>query len=81
LLRNIGEKPTKYKILTNPPFSVDVAEGFIEESKINQVIVTFLPTESTVYQDEITLQYDGHLEASVQIMGESHNDNVYLSKA
>jgi len=67
LLRNIGEKSTKWKILTNPPFSVDNNEGFIEENKTDQVIVTFLPTESNIYPDYLILQYDVNLKATVPI--------------
>jgi hydrocephalus-inducing protein len=32
-----------------------------------------------MYKDEVTLFYD-NLEASIPIVGESHNDHVYLSK-
>ena len=38
-----------------------------------------IPKESRPYKDEIVLSYDD-LEAQIPIFGESHNDNVYLSK-
>lgn len=38
-----------------------------------------MPQESRPYKDEVLLIYDS-LEAYIPIHGESHNDNVYLSK-
>jgi len=45
-----------------------------------QLVFQFIPQESRVYKDEVILCYD-HLEAVIPIRGESHNDNVYLSKS
>ena len=44
-----------------------------------QLVFQFIPQESRPYREEIFLCYDG-LEACIPIYGESHNDNVYLSK-
>jgi len=43
-------------------------------------VFKFIPQESRAYKDEVILSYD-HLEAVIPIRGESHNDNVYLSKS
>jgi hydrocephalus-inducing protein len=42
-------------------------------------VFSFVPQESRTYKDEVILGYDG-LEANIPIIGDSHNDNVYLSK-
>lgn len=40
----------------------------------------FVPQEARKYSEELTLEYDG-LEAQIPVLGEAHNDNVYLSKS
>jgi hydrocephalus-inducing protein len=42
-------------------------------------VFSFVPQESRTYKDEVVLGYD-NLEANIPIIGDSHNDNVYLSK-
>jgi len=51
----------------------------LEVGQSEQLVFSFIPQESRPYKDEVILHYD-HLEAIIQICGESHNDNVYLSK-
>ena len=40
----------------------------------------FFPQESRAYKDELVLSYD-NMDAHVPVRGESHNDNVFLSKS
>jgi hydrocephalus-inducing protein len=80
MIRNIGEKTTKWKLTAPAGFELNKKEGILQIGETEQIIFKFVPQESRVYQDECTLSYDG-LEASVAITGEAHNDNVFLSKS
>lgn len=80
MIRNIGEKTTKWKIRAPSGFELSKTEGILEIGQSEQLIFKFIPQESRAYKDEVTLSYD-NLIATVPIMGESHNDNVYLSKS
>lgn len=80
MIRNIGEKTTKWKIKAPSGFELSKTEGILEIGQSEQLIFKFIPQESRAYKDEVTLSYD-NLVATVPIMGESHNDNVYLSKS
>lgn len=79
MIRNIGEKTTKWHIKVPDGFDVNKTEGILEVGDSEQLVFQFIPQESRPYKDELLLCYD-NLEAGIQIYGESHNDNVYLSK-
>jgi hydrocephalus-inducing protein len=79
LIRNLGEKTTKWRLKVPNGFSVSKNEGILEVGEKEQVVFFFIPQESRPYKDEVILYYD-QLEAAIPIFGESHNDNVYLSK-
>ena len=80
MIRNVGEKTTKWKIQVPSGFELSKQEGILEVGQSEQLVFQFIPQESRVYKDEVILSYD-HLEAVIPIRGESHNDNVYLSKS
>ena len=80
IIRNIGEKTTKWNITVPNNFRISQSEGILEVGKITQVVFLFVPQEARKYQEELTLSYDG-LEAQIPVGGEAHNDNVYLSKS
>ena len=80
IIRNIGEKTTKWKITVPNNFRISLNEGILEVGQITQVVFLFVPQEARKYTEELTLQYDG-LEAQIPVLGEAHNDNVYLSKS
>ena len=80
IIRNVGEKPTKWVLRIPAPFSAEKTEGFLEVGQVDQVILKFQPQESRSYDEEIVLSYDT-LEAYVKLASEAQNDpNVYLSK-
>lgn len=79
MIRNIGEKTTKWHIKVPNGFKINKSEGILEVGQSEQLVFQFIPQESRPYKDEVVLLYD-KLEAVVPILGESHNDNVYLSK-
>jgi len=79
MIRNVGEKTTKWHVKVPNGFQINKSEGILEVGQSEQLVFSFVPQESRPYKDEVTLKYD-LLEASIPIIGESHNDNVYLSK-
>jgi len=80
IIRNVGEKATKWVVSVPAPFSMDKSEGFLEVGQVDQLTFFFKPIESRVFQEEVRITYD-NLEAFAPIIGEAHNDsNVYLNK-
>ena len=80
MIRNIGEKTTKWQISLPNNFKISQSEGILEVGQIAQVIFHFVPQEARKYNEELTLSYDG-MDAQIPVIGEAHNDNVYLSKS
>lgn len=80
IIRNLGEKTTKWFLKLPGGFDSNKKEGVLEYGKNEQIVINFYPMEAKTYKNEILLSYDG-LEAYVQIMGVAHNGNVYLSKS
>ena len=79
MIRNIGEKATKWHISVPSNFKLDQNEGILEVGQSKQLVFNFIPQEAKKYVEELRLSYEG-LEAEIPIVGEAHNDNVYLSK-
>ena len=80
MIRNIGEKATKWHIRVPSNFKLDKNEGILEIGQTEQLIFHFVPQEARKYSEDLFFSYDG-LEAEIPIVGEAHNDNVYLSKS
>lgn len=79
MLRNAGDKPTKWSIDLHAPFNADVKEGLLEVGKAQQINFSFNPTRAKLYKEDCVLIYDGTQQHPVTFIGEAHNDNVYLS--
>jgi hydrocephalus-inducing protein len=79
ILRNIGEKTTKWSIAVPATFQVNKSEGILEVGQVEQLVFVFKPNEARKYREELSLFYDS-FEATVPCVGEAHNDNVFLSK-
>ena len=79
MIRNIWEKTTKWHIKVPDGLKANKTEGILEAGESEQLVFQFIPQESRPYKGELLLWYD-NLEAVIQVFGESHNDNVYLSK-
>ena len=79
ILRNIGEKTTKWQLKMPSSFQVSKMEGILEVGQVEQLIFNFKPAEARKYKEELTLCFD-NFEATIPTLGEAHNDNVYLSK-
>lgn len=79
IIRNLGEKTSKWCLKLPQGFDADKKEGVLEYGKNEQIIVQFYPTEAILYKNEAVLQYD-NLEAFIPMTGRAQNGNVYLSK-
>lgn len=78
IIRNLGDKTTKWELELPKGFQADKSEGVLEYGHSEQIILSFYPTEKTVYIDDAILRYDG-LEAYIPITGNAKNGNVSLS--
>lgn len=79
IIRNLGEKTTKWFLKLPQGFDADKKEGVLEYGRNEQIVVQFYPHEAKTYKSETILSYD-KLEAYIPSMGIAHNSNVYLSK-
>lgn len=55
LMRNVGEKPTKFLLKTVPPFRTSVLDGYLEVESSMQVDVLFRPDKAESYERELVL--------------------------
>ena len=79
IIRNLGDKTTKWELVLPPGFLADKKEGVLEYNRSEQIILKFYPVEKKLYEAEAILKYDG-MEAYIPITGNAINGNVYLSK-
>ena len=49
IIRNLGDKTTKWDLELPKGFTADKSEGVLEYGKSEQMILNFYPTEKTVY--------------------------------
>jgi hydrocephalus-inducing protein len=79
IIRNLGDKTTKWELQLEPGFSADKKEGVLEFGRSEQIILKFYPVDKRLYESEAVLRYDG-MEAYIPMTGNAINGNVYLSK-
>jgi hydrocephalus-inducing protein len=79
IIRNLGDKTTKWELVLPNGFLADKKEGVLEFNRSEQIILQFYPVEKKLYEAEAILRYDG-MEAFIPITGNAINGNVYLSK-
>ena len=53
IIRNVGEKTTKWKINTPNNFELSKNEGILEIGQSEQLVFKFIPQESRQYRDEL----------------------------
>ena len=68
IIRNLGEKTSKWQLKLPQGFDANKKEGVLEYGKNEQIIIQFYPTEAKVYKNEAILMYDG-LEAYIPMTG------------
>lgn len=78
IIRNLGDKTTKWELKLPKGFEADKSEGVLEFGRSEQIILKFYPLEKKLYEATARLLYDS-LEAFIPITGNAKNGNVYLS--
>ena len=58
IIRNLGEKTTKWYLELPKCFDANKKEGVLEFGKNEQIIIKFFPTEAKAYKNEAVLGYD-----------------------
>lgn len=81
MIKNIGDKATKFLLRTSPPFNIDNKEGFLELGGSTLFTVSFLPTKIKNFTETLYVELENGQTKQIQLYGESHNENVYLSKS
>jgi len=76
MLKNVGDKATKFLLRTNPPFNVDLKEGFLEVGGSKLVTVSYLPTKIKNFSESLLVELESGQVKSISLFGESHNENV-----
>jgi hydrocephalus-inducing protein len=55
MIRNIGEKTTKWHLKVPEEFKVNKTEGILEVGENEQLVFQFIPQESRPYKEELSL--------------------------
>eukprot|EP00434_Breviolum_minutum_P033122 symbB.v1.2.029307.t1/scaffold3193.1/size61566/2 len=79
MVRNVGEKPTKFLLKVPPPFSTSIQDGYLEVGEIMQVDVVFRPDKAEAYEREMLIIYGDGVETYVSLYGRAENVNVTFS--
>ena len=79
IIRNLGDKTTKWTLDLPGGFSSNQKEGVLEPGKNEQILLNFYPIEARMYRASAKLEYD-KLLAYVELFGTGQLSNVYLSK-
>lgn len=58
IIRNLGEKTTKWFLTLPQDFEADKKEGVLEYGKNEQIVIKFYPKEAKPYRSEAILVYD-----------------------
>lgn len=79
VIRNVGEKTTRWYLQLPQPFNANKTEGFLEKGCSEQIIISFFPRESREYLLEAEFTYD-NLKSYVLCRGKAEDGEVTLSK-
>ncbi|EGR30730.1 hypothetical protein IMG5_124970 [Ichthyophthirius multifiliis] len=78
IIRNVGEKATKWSLTLPSEFEVDKKEGVLEYEKNEQIVLKFFPKETQLYKNKGILEYD-NLKAFFSLKADVQNHLVYFS--
>ncbi|CAJ1447961.1 unnamed protein product [Effrenium voratum] len=79
MVRNVGEKPTKFLLKVPPPFSTSIQDGYLEVGETMQVDVVFRPDKAEPYERDMLVVYGDGLESHMALKGRAENVNVTFS--
>jgi len=72
ILRNVGERTTKWHINCPASFSVNKSEGILEIGQTEQLIFKLTANEARKYKEELQLCFNNFV-ATIPALGEAHN--------
>lgn len=81
LVRNVGDRPSKFLLKTQPPFSTSILDGYLEVGGSMQIDVLFKPDRVENYERELQLIYGNRIEAWVLLRGIAENVEVAFSQS
>lgn len=79
LIRNVGDRPSKFLLKTSPPFGVSVHDGYLDVGAAMQVDILFKPDRVERYERDLVLRYGDGVEAYVQLKGAAQNAAIGFS--
>ncbi|CAE7232366.1 HYDIN [Symbiodinium sp. CCMP2456] len=79
MVRNVGEKATKFLLKVPPPFSTSIQDGYLEVGEIMQVDVVFRPDKAEQYERDLLILYGDGIEAYMALKGKAENVSVTFS--
>ncbi|CAE7461731.1 HYDIN [Symbiodinium sp. CCMP2592] len=85
MVRNVGEKATKFLLKVPPPFSTSIQDGYLEVGEIMQVDVVFRPDKAEQYEPsphkrrDLLILYGDGIEAYMALKGKAENVSVTFS--
>ncbi|KNC96691.1 uncharacterized protein SPPG_07904 [Spizellomyces punctatus DAOM BR117] len=80
LVRNIGNRPAKFHIKTEPPFHVSPTNGYLDLKQSMQIDVVFHPEQSGSFKQDLCVCFDTGEEIYVSLMGSAENAHIRLEK-
>jgi hydrocephalus-inducing protein len=87
LMRNVGDKPTRFYFKCPAPYTVSVSEGYLDVNSTMQVQVYFKPDRiNQPYNRDLMLVYGSsdkedckNIEAAIKLTGAARNADVQFS--
>ena len=71
LVRNVGEKATKFALSATAPFNVEPRNGFVSQGSSVQVTIMFTPEVAMPYNGELLLEYENGQTSAVALVDAS----------
>ncbi|KAJ3043944.1 hypothetical protein HK097_001621, partial [Rhizophlyctis rosea] len=81
LIRNIGNRSTKFDFSTSAPFSVDPPCGYLDVNGSMQVDLVFYPEETNSFEGDLLISYETGEQIVCTLMGTAEDANIRLEKS
>ncbi|KAJ3287536.1 hypothetical protein HK104_008544 [Borealophlyctis nickersoniae] len=81
LVRNIGNRPAKFVMTVEPPFSTVPTCGYLEVKESMQIDVEFYPEHTGSFEKELCITYDTGDQIVSSLLATSEDANIRLEKS
>ncbi|KAJ3036631.1 hypothetical protein HDV00_002527 [Rhizophlyctis rosea] len=81
LVRNIGNRATKFDFSTSSPFAIEPPCGYLDVNGSMQIDVVFSPEETASYEGDLLITYETGEEVVCNLMGTAEDANIRLEKS